>query len=226
MHLWSRVNSSEKFTLAAAQQWHLGLEMIFGVPPLELKIRQVARSTFVRISEDFANFRFKPKGKGKRGHLQWCAESISNTDIPLHLKDSEKAHLAEKNKYTIDTKSFNTGSDEDHDSHDVTVYTDGSRMGAKPELQGQPEDGGSAGSGVFIEAGKGKDGAICAAYHEGLGSVTTVFQSEVYAITCATNYLLEKLPEIQELSSRVRPDVFITTCVEGLCVDCVFVLFC
>ena len=219
-HCWAQ--ESEKFTLEFTRLQRClllgtgnyrhstptrGLEMIFGVPPLELKIRQVARATFVRIGEDFKNFRFKPRGKGKRGHLQWCQESMSNVDIPLHLQDTEKSHRAPKNLYQVDITSFNTGSDEDHDLHDVTVYTDGSRMGAKPELLGQPEDGGTAGCGVFIEAGKGSSDSICATYHEGLGRVTTVFQSEVYAITCATNFLLERIPQVRRLSSKPKPDV-------------------
>jgi hypothetical protein len=105
----------------------MGLELIFDLPPLHLRIKERALGTFLRLVE-LQEVAWIPKSKTKIGHLRWLRQQLPSTidnDIITTVTNITISYCV-----LIDTRL---------PAGDICVYTDGSLLGER------------SGAGVYIE---------------------------------------------------------------------------
>ena len=142
-----------------------GLEVILNLPPLDLKIEQLALKAMLRV---LPHNQTKWDGVGTNrkliGHLKWGLNKLKELVIDPFNNDSYHSSLNVSRQFQVDFKSFDKGLPISESS--TICYTDGSRMND------------SSGYGLGITRGD-----ILVANENGqLDSRNTVFQAEVYAI--------------------------------------------
>ena len=152
-----------------------GLEIFGYLPPVDLW----AKAEAVR-----AWFRVKPVSKDtwdgvgktvqRRGHRRDLNNIIKHWNIPEHARDVIPVVTKHTRNYNVNIPSFEKG--EDVPPGPLRVYTDGSKQKSK------------VGAGFAILKGE-QFQTYDLTY---LGTQTTVFQAEVFAIGNAAKFLLEK----------------------------------
>ena len=150
-----------------------GLEVILGVPPLEIHIRGLATAAFLRTKSG-VQLRGKPlrSPMTKWAHQKFWAESCNALSLPSLPEDTMPTRFHWGKKFHVNRHSFTTGTPVD--DLDTAVYTDGS---------GYCD---AFGSGFVIyrnDVEEHRDRFY-------LGRLSTVFQAEVNAIREAADYLL------------------------------------
>ena len=153
------------------------LEMLTGIRPLHLHVREMAIMASVRLGREhhWQQRKTFPHRGWLNTHSDFCnriREGIPELQMP-----EEETGLS-----WLESPSFSThigdrleATGRTFGERDVICYTDGSKL-----------DDGKAGAGAVIM----EDGHE-AALHEHLGKTTTVYQAEVRAIELATGHLLE-----------------------------------
>lgn len=142
-----------------------GLEVILNLPPLDLKVKELALKAYMRVKALQTPMKWDGVGKNKLvlGHLKWCQKQFDN--LGINPEGYDKTYFLNLDrKYNVDLESKNTGLPISVAS--TQCYTDGSRMNER------------SGYGLAIIQG---DTEISNKYGY-LGKNATVFQSEVYAI--------------------------------------------
>jgi hypothetical protein len=107
----------------------MGLELIYDIPPLHLRIKESALGTFLRLGE-LQEVAWIPKSKTKIGHLRWLKQQLPSTiddDIITTVTNITIPYCV-----LIETRLPPAAAD-------ICVYTDGSLL----EEQ--------SGAGVYIE---------------------------------------------------------------------------
>ena len=148
-----------------------GLETILGLPPLDIKLEEIALNAILRI---LPHNRTKWDGLGKtsHGHLRWGLDKLRAHGITQTAFDQTKARNLHK-RYTVDL-DFKSGIPKTDDP--VSCYTDGSKIAS-----------GNTGFGFgivqndkIIDQGNGQ-----------LSTTNSVFQGEILGITKACEALYE-----------------------------------
>ena len=152
------------------------LEIIYNVPPLHLLIHERASATLLRLGT-MQDTTWQPIGTLKRGHLQELRR-----DMPLDLSD-DVLPIPIPNRDQPYTTLIQPGAEPR--SSGVQVYTDGSLMANR------------SGSGAFI-----KTDQYQVTLRERL-STCTVFQSELYAIQMACEFLFTQGTDSQHINIHV-----------------------
>jgi hypothetical protein len=140
----------------------MGMELIYDLPPLHLRIKECALGTFLRLGE-LQEVVWIPKSKTKIGHLHWLKQQLPSTiddDVITTV-----ANITIPYCMLIDTTLLPAAAD-------ICVYTDGSLL----EEQ--------SGAGVYIEV----HGQPQVTMSKRLPPCT-VFQSELRAIQMACEHL-------------------------------------
>lgn len=149
----------------------LGLEVIMGLPPLDLYFRSLAAASFERIKLR-TNSNWDGLGnRGRKGHLLEWTNHNKSLGINFTLDETNESTLWGKS-YIVNKDSFNEG--KPHNSANVTCYTDGSKINN------------NSGWGYRILR---KD-LVQAQLGGKLIDESTVFQTEIYAITKGAEKLL------------------------------------
>ena len=143
-----------------------GLELITGVPPLDLLVQEIAFLTFARLN-------LQPSGwsgfkKNKEGHIKWLQSQMKG----LPPKELQERCVIPNTHHKFDT-FIGDGSD-DTNIPGVHIYTDGSKNSKT-----------GAAFVAFDEASGSEPNWQCQTY---LGGEATVIQAEVFAIQGAANY--------------------------------------
>ena len=148
-----------------------GLEVVLGLPPLDLKIEELALKAMLRV---LPHNRTKWDGLGatSSGHLRWGMDKLKDLGINNFTFDSTNVLNIHKN-YTIDTESFSSGLPKTES--EVVCYTDGSKMSS------------NAGYGFGIT----KDDILLSSENGQLGINNSVYQAEITAISQACKSLCE-----------------------------------
>ena len=148
-----------------------GLEIVLGLPPLDLKVEEIALKAMLRI---LPHNRTKWDGLGasSSGHLRWGMDKLIDLGIRNFTFDTTNVLNIHKN-YKIDTESFGSGLPKTESK--VVCYTDGSKMSS------------NAGYGFGIM----KDDFLLSSENGQLDLNNSVFQAEVTAIAQACNSLCE-----------------------------------
>ena len=148
-----------------------GLEIVLGLPPLDLRIEDLALKAMLRV---LPHNRTKWDGLGasSSGHLRWGMDRLNDLGIRNFSFDNTNVINIHKN-YKIDTESFGSGLPKTES--EVVCYTDGSKMSS------------NAGYGFGIM----KDDFLLSNENGQLGLNNSVFQAEISAISQACKSLCE-----------------------------------
>ena len=142
-----------------------GLEVILNLPPLDLKVEQLALKAMLRV---LPHNQTKWDGVGTNrkfiGHLKWGLNKLKELVIDPFNNDSYHSSLNVSRQFKVDFESFDKGLPISESS--TICYTDGSRMND------------SSGYGLGIT----RSDTLVANENGQLDSRNTVFQAEVYAI--------------------------------------------
>ena len=148
-----------------------GLETILGLPPLDIKLEEIALNAILRI---LPHNRTKWDGLGNtsNGHLRWGLDKIRAHGITQTAFDQTKARNLHK-RYTVDL-DFKSGTPTTNDP--TSCYTDGSKI-----ANGNTGFGfGIVQNDEIIDQGNGQ-----------LSTANSVFQGEVLGISKACDALFE-----------------------------------
>jgi hypothetical protein len=172
----------------------MGLEVIMGLPPLDLHFQSLAAATFERIK-----LRNNPLWdgigtRGRKGHLLFWSRHNSDLGINFTLDETSKSTSWGKT-FTINKASFEEGKPQK--DANVTCYTDGSKVDN------------NSGWGYRILKGD----QVLAESGGKLMNESTVFQAEIYAIIKGA----DKLLEISNKNERV--DFFVDSQASLLALD-------
>jgi ribonuclease HI len=140
----------------------MGLELIYDLPPLNLRIKECALGTFLRLGE-LQEVAWIPKSKSKIGHLRWLRQQLPRTiydDVITTVTNITIPYCV-----LIDTTLLPAAAD-------ICLYTDGSLL----EEQ--------SGAGVYIEVDWQPQVTMSKRLQP-----CTVFQSELRAIQMACEHL-------------------------------------
>jgi ribonuclease HI len=146
---------------------NLSLEILFNVPPLDLKIEEIAMKTCLRLQPAA----WTAKSPYFRGHIETLKlkmDGLFNASL-----DSITPCLVWRQNYNV---TIGDGTDPPTDSYDWRGYSDGSLMEGKA----------AAGAAIF----KGDRWAERLGCH--LGENVTVYQAELIGIQLVVSYLLEQ----------------------------------
>ena len=155
-----------------------GLEIILNMPPLHLKIKELALKGLLRvIPKSMSNAWTNKSKKGKLGHLAWGRKELSEMGISHYDYDSMKGTNINQ-MFLVDHDSFKSGLP--NSTCDLKCYTDGSKFS------------GHTGFGFAITS----DSMELQSGNGYLGTHSTVFQAEVTAIQkCAEALAKEHVSE-------------------------------
>ena len=155
-----------------------GIEVILNLVPLDLEVQKATLKGYLRVIESvtIVNSKWIDAGKGRRqGHHKWCSSRLQGMDVsPNH---DRKKFLNLETFYNVDLKSKLSG--QPNCNTNLVCYTDGSKMNNR------------SGYGVFIS----KDNYEVESTYGALGSKTSVYQAEVYAIHKCCELLSKMEPE-------------------------------
>ena len=173
-----------------------GLEVACYLLPLELQLRKIACESYVRCK----NFEIVPLNdtytfiESHKGHRQLCEEFLRDLDIYLLDCPNDRAAKTTyflNNKFEVDFDSMVNKGDGCYGypqfDAKLTIYTDGSLV-KKPLV--------SAGAGLRIFQGYKEEG-----YR--LGPDITVWQSELYAVKKAAQFLIKNASDLPEMKEEV-----------------------
>lgn len=150
-----------------------GLEVVLDLPPIDLKVEQLALKTMLRVIP-LSNPKWDGLGKGSFiGHLRWGTNKLKDMGIDPFNNDSTHSSLNISRNFTVDQDSYKSGQPVTDST--TICYTDGSRMKNQ------------SGFGLGITRGD----LQLASKNGQLGSNATVFQAEVFAIHQASELLKE-----------------------------------
>jgi ribonuclease HI len=150
----------------------MGLEVIMGLPPLDLFFQNIAAATYERIKLK-SNLNWDGNGTRRRkGHLLEWSTRNKNLGIDFTLDETSESTPWGKT-FTVSRNSFENGKPQSN--ADFICYTDGSKIAN------------NSGWGYRIL----KSDQVQAEFGGKLISESTVFQTEVYAITRGAEKLLE-----------------------------------
>ena len=155
-----------------------GLEVILGLPPIDLKIEELALKAMLRVLPHNRT-RWDGLGTSSNGHLRHGLDKLRS--LGIHSTAFDKTSALNLNKrYAVDLDSFKSGLPISDTS--TTVFTDGSKMTA------------NAGYGFGIIEGS----EITASGNGQMASNNSVFQAEVLAIhkACETLYEMDSTTEV------------------------------
>ena len=147
-----------------------GLEVVLNLPPLDIKIKEMALSAMLRILPS-RKMIWDGLGHKGRGHQLWGSNNLKEIKISdMNFDSTNILHL--KKNYTVDMKSLHCGKPISDSS--IDCYTDGSK------LEGQAGFGFSIyQNNINIENDNGF-----------IGKNQTVFQAEVLGIQKAAERLM------------------------------------
>ncbi len=156
------------------------LEMLLGIRPIDMHLREVAVATSVRLKKTghwFAG-RTNPVNSRSKSHSDICnslLEEIEVAQMPMDM--GRRRWLGEPNfAINIEERQNAVATGQLQTDSTIRCYTDGSKM-----------TDGKTGAGVVIW-----DGESCTRFHTYLGKTSTVFQGELVAIAMAAEHLLAK----------------------------------
>ena len=152
-----------------------GMEVILGLPPVDLRIKEHALKTMVRILPHHQSGWDGVGNSNSLGHIRWGQNTLRNLGIDYSVSDKTNA-LNLNRKFMVDVNSFSSGLPSD--IANLTCYTDGSKMTKH------------AGYGFCITDGD----ELVARGNGQLSESNTVFQAEIMAIHKLCEELLELGP--------------------------------
>jgi ribonuclease HI len=158
-----------------------GLEVMYGVPPLDLFIQNCAQNAAIRVKPD-TTWQPQAKVKARVAHGRPLQHQFpaglwqADTDEITHQKVWEKNYTVHLPTKEIDMLP----------SGDIDAYTDGSLMGGK------------SGAGAYIlKKSEGNRTHLCSL--RGNTKQATVFQSEVIAVKATAEALISNNPSGQQI---------------------------
>ena len=150
-----------------------GLEVLANVTPLDLHLKYEAVMAFRRTIEVTPRPAVLLGKTSYIGHRVYCQKILSYLDVPKIETDWFPGQYIWEKGFSICKESLSNGKPEE--GSNIEAYTDGSYFNGK------------AGSGVYIRKGN----EVLAKLSFPLCNFTTVFQSEVFAIKAAAQWLSE-----------------------------------
>ena len=174
----------------------MGLEIILGLPPIDLTIEKKALEAMIRV-KPHSRTKWDGLGNSSTGHLRWGEDMLNSCGIPTQSFDYTNVLNLNKG-FKVDLDSFKSGLPQTNCN--LSCYTDGSKMTSNAGY-----GFGIANSIDLVARGNGQ-----------LGKYNTVYQAEVTAIEKAVDELIEMKPEkvtifsdsqaaIRSLDSTVQP---------------------
>jgi ribonuclease HI len=156
------------------------LEMLVGIRPIELHLKEVALSTSVRLKRTghWQSGMTNPAFGWTKSHSDICntlQRGVEEIQMPMDMGPKEWLPNPKYGLSILDRQKAVASGQLQKDSV-IRCYTDGSKM-----------EEGDAGAGVSIW-----EGDNCTRFNTHLGSLATVFQGEIVAIAMAAEHLLER----------------------------------
>ena len=164
------------------------LEMLTGLLPLHLHLREVAVAASVRLARSghWQTAKTAPHKGWLKTHTDIC-NRIRRRIPELHMPEDEViVQWTEPPNFKVSICSRHEAANREYDLDTMVCYTDGSKSQC-----------GATGAGVFIE------GAHEISANEPLGKTASVFQAEVRAIEMASNLLLDNKVDNKNIVIRV-----------------------
>lgn len=163
------------------------LEMLIGLPPIEIFLAETAIMTSVRLQRGgrWETDIMDPITKVKWTHVDICNElrrTITTLNYPMDATIPRMSDIA-RYATTIQERDLATEQEKRTDLSTIRVFTDGSKL-----------QNDAAGAGVVIFDGQARE-----EIHSHLGKTSTVFQAEVTALADAANTLLARRVEDRQI---------------------------
>ena len=156
------------------------MESIIGLLPLDIYVQGRALATWQRLQRDKKLY-WSPLQTGRHSHLHWCnsqADRVPILKTSTDLLDHERSELGARG-FKIETRPRHEWStDLSLTVEGLICFTDGSKIGDK------------SGSGVLIQGRESIETVDLYETSIPLGSLATVFQTELHAIEHAAGWLL------------------------------------
>ena len=160
------------------------LEMLTGLKPLHLHLREMAVMATVRLNRrgDWLSRKTAPHKGWRKTHSDICNRIRMRIKVLQMPEDKTGLTWMSPPKFSIKIPDRGVAANRVYDEKAILCYTDGSKL----------RDGRAGAGGAVLEGGEATN------FNAPLGTVATVFQAEVKAIHMATDHLLG-----EEISGRL-----------------------